>query len=164
MNLLLLLVFVALCERQSAGNDQRTWHKWRLSWLNARNPKMIKCIRFPIGRAQLSRLRVFVGPPLLSAATQKSNGASVTVPDGDWSGHLHPWQIFIRKFIYSKRKGFALGILFWGYERFTGSFIGSFGLALLAVEGTPPSLPGFSGMSVRTVNERFMPLFAHDCL
>ena len=31
---------------------------------------------------------------------------------------------------------------------------GSLGLALLAVEETPPFLPGFFGMSVRTVNER----------
>ena len=37
------------------------------------------------------------------------------------------------------------------------------GLALLAVEGTPSFLSGIFVMSVRTVNETFMPLFAHDC-
>ena len=55
-------------------------------------------------------------------------------------------------------------VLFRGYKRFTGSFIGSLGLDLLAVKGTPPFPPEFFGMSVRTVNERLMPLFAHDCL
>ena len=45
------VVFVALCERQSVGDDQRTRHKWRLSCLNARNPKVIMCMRFPSGRA-----------------------------------------------------------------------------------------------------------------
>ena len=159
------VVLVALCERQSVGNDQRipTWHEWRLSCLNARNPKMIMCIGFPWGPARLSRLRVFVGPLLLSGHTE----IKWCVCNCSWwwlKLSLASLTNFIRKFICFKRKGFTLGILFWGCERFTRSFIGSLGLALLGAEGTLPFLPGFFGMSVRTVNERFMPLFAHDCL
>ena len=36
----------------------------------------------------------------------------------------------------------------------TRSFIGKLGFDLLSVKGAPPLLPGFLGISVRTVNER----------
>ena len=38
--------FVALCERQYVGDDQRTRRKWRLSCLNTRSPKLIMYMRF----------------------------------------------------------------------------------------------------------------------